>query len=318
MLAGVAAVLCTQGKAYAQDNEPQLLNLLVPGPFGGGLDRVALILAHTVKSVGGVPPLRIEYAPGDSGMTGLARFLGRRGQGGQGLIASLSIMGTGLASKPPLRLAEAVPVARLQNEPLFIAAPANSPFRTFADLLRAFDNDPARITFAGGPVGGADHLLAASLARARQVDVKKLSFLSAFANGLTRVEALTERASCAIGSYYDFEMAFTVGQVRLLAASDASVSPVPVEDLQKAEFAVDFENWRGIFAPPGTSAEQQEARASRIERLLASPEWEEAARKNKWAGFRRQDVPFSAYVAQEEDKALKLLKALGLAAKKQE
>lgn len=314
VVAGLAAggVLLSRGLAATADGLPTVLNFFVPGPSGGGLDRAAQGLVRACRTVSDAPTPRLEFAPGESGLTGLARFLARRGQSGQILIASLSIMGTGLASKPPLRLGEALPLARIANEPLLLVVPGSSPFKTYQDLISAVSNDAAKIVFAGGAVGSADHLMAAAISARHGIDLRKLSFLPVAAAGLTRVAALDERASCAIGTLRDFESALAAGAVRVLAASDIKGAQVSAVDLSQGDFAIDFEPWRGIFAPPGIAEEQLAGLAALIDRFIASAEWEAEISKNKWTAAREIKVNFRSFLASEEDKAARRLNAMGV------
>lgn len=307
-----AAGAAVSHAARASENVAAPLNIFVPGPVGGGLDRVAQALGQAARTVLNPPNIRFEYAPGESGLTGLARFLSRRGQGGQILVASLSLMGTGLAVKPGLRLAEATPIARVDNERLLIVAPKSSPFRTFNDLMKAVEAGPERLTFAGGAVGGVDHLLAAAVAAARGIDLRRLSFLPVANFGFSRTVALEEKASCAIGVLRDFEEGLKAGGINVLAASDAAGLPMPAVDLRDPASGVEFEAWRGIFAPPGIKPEQQAQLAILIEQLTASPEWEDEATKNRWSAIRSRDLSFADFIVSEEDKVQRRLRAMGV------
>ena len=296
----------------AADGVPQVLNFFVPGPPGGGLDRAAQGLVRACRTVSDAPTPRLEFSPGESGLTGLARFLARRGQAGQILIASLSIMGMGLASKPLLRLGEALPLARIANESLLLAVPASSPFKTYQELIGAMTNDIAKIVIAGGAIGSADHLMAAAITARNGIDLRKLSFMPVAPAGLTRVSVLDERASCAIGTLRDFEAAMGTGEIRVLAASDLKGAGINAVDLSQGEFAIDFEPWRGVFAPPGIVDEQLAGLMALIDRFVASAEWEAEISKNKWAPVRVTRDSFRAFMAIEEDKAIRRLNAMGV------
>ncbi len=304
--------LFSQRASPAADGVPQVLNFFVPGPPGGGLDRAAQGLARACKTVSDAPTPRLEFAPGESGLTGLARFLARRGQAGQILIASLSIMGTGLASKPLLRLGEALALARIANESLLLVVPASSPFKTYQELIGAITNDITKIVFAGGAIGSADHLMAAAITARHGIDLRKLPFMPVVPAGLTRVSALEERASCAIGTLRDFETAMGTGEIRVLAASDIKGPGINAVDLSQGEFAIDFAPWRGIFAPPGIADEQLAGLTALIDRFVASAEWEAEISKNKWAPARETRDNFRAFVMIEEDKAIRRLNAMGV------
>lgn len=303
---GSALVLINHG--HGEEPLPNQLNMFVPGNAGGGLDRVAQALARSAKAAATPIALRFDHAPGESGLTGLARFLARKGQASHVLVAGLSIMGVGLVAKPVLRLGETTPLLRLPNEALMIVVPRGSPFKRIDDVLAAMLAEPERIVVTGSAVGGADHLLFAALALASGIDLRRLSYFAASALGLTRIAALDEKASCAIGSFRDFEAALSSGQVRALAATD-TMSGVP--SFGEVGIQLDFESWRGLFVPPNTSVAQKNALAGWFERLFALPDWENEVLAHGWS-LPKASSSFSLYVEQEEAKLVRLARAMGI------
>ena len=69
-----------------------------------------------------------------------------------------------------------------------------------------------------------------------------------------------------------------------------------------AELGVDVEfvNWRGFFAPPGTSREEVEAWVELLRAMLATPEWEEVRRRNGWVEIFHPGDEFAAFLTEQE------------------
>lgn len=81
------------------------------------------------------------------------------------------------------------------------------------------------------------------------------------------------------------------------------------------ELGVDVEvvNWRGIFAGPNISAEDQKKLAVLVEKTVTSPQWAEVLKARGWSNYYAPAAEFSAFLATEQTRVQEILKSLGLA-----
>lgn len=59
-----------------------------------------------------------------------------------------------LLNKSPVSLSQVTPIARLTSEWEVIVVPAQSPHQSLADLLKAFRENPGKVSWGGGSAGG--------------------------------------------------------------------------------------------------------------------------------------------------------------------
>src|SRR5205085_7563153 len=86
------------------------------------------------------------------------------------MVMGAVMLGGIIAGKPPVNLSQATPIARLTSEYNVFVLPANSPFRTMADIVRQLKKGPGSVKWGGGSRGSTEHIAAAMLAREVGVD----------------------------------------------------------------------------------------------------------------------------------------------------
>ena len=95
-----------------------------------------------------------------------------------------------LVKRSPIVLDQMTPVARLCAEYFVVAVPASSTFQSFGELRAALISNPGKVTWAGGPMGGIDHVGAALLAGAAGIDPAAINYVPF----LTTPDAVTATA----------------------------------------------------------------------------------------------------------------------------
>src|SRR5688572_24007375 len=114
------------------------VRLIAPAAPGGGWDQTARVMQQVLQQSGLVRSAPVENIPGAAGTIGLARFVGsEQGRDDALLVSGLIMLGGIVMHGSPVTLREVTPVARLTGEYEAIVVPANSPFRTLADMIRA-------------------------------------------------------------------------------------------------------------------------------------------------------------------------------------
>ena len=100
-------------------------------------------MQQVLQRTGIVRTAPVENIPGAAGTIGLARFVGsEQGRGDAILISGLIMLGGIVMHRSPVTLHEVTPIARLTGEYEAIVVPANSPFRTLSDMIRALKERP--------------------------------------------------------------------------------------------------------------------------------------------------------------------------------
>ena len=147
--------------AAAQDypgNKP--IKLVVPFPAGGGTDIFARVignkLAETLKWV-----VVVDNKPGAGGNIGIDAVAKSPPDGytiGLGQTSNLAINPSLYAKLPYDPLKDLVPIVLVADAPLVLVVPANSPFKTVADVVAAAQKKPGDVTFGSPGNGTVAHL----------------------------------------------------------------------------------------------------------------------------------------------------------------
>ena len=157
--ATVATVLATSVAAQME------LKIIAPAAPGGGWDQTARALQQAMTTEKLVKSAQVINIPGAGGTVGLAQFVNNKGDANTLLVNGFVMVGAILLNKSPVNLSQVTPIARLTEETQVIVVPASSPIKDAKDLAAAVKKDVARVTFAGGSAGGADHIMAAHVRR---------------------------------------------------------------------------------------------------------------------------------------------------------
>ena len=201
-----------QGSAQVID----LLKMFVPAAPGGGWDQTARTIEQVLRATGAVKGVQITNVGGAGGTVGLPQFLNQwKGQGNALMVAGMVMVGSIIANKSPLRLAQATPIARLTGEFLALVVPGPSPFKTAKDFAAALKADPTKVPVAGGSAGGSDHILLGMIAKAIGVPPPKVSYVAFAGGGPATAALLGNQVAAGISGYGEFAEQIKAGKLRV-------------------------------------------------------------------------------------------------------
>jgi tripartite-type tricarboxylate transporter receptor subunit TctC len=162
LLVTVALGLAASAGAFAQSWPSKPVTLVVPFPPGGSTDLIARnVGAKLQDKLGGT--FLVDNKAGAGGTLGAAQVKRAAPDGYTILVSSLGpfVIGPHLVKNPgydPLKDFDYISVA--VQAPNVLAVPANSPHKSFADLLKFIKANPGKMTFASAGNGTSDHLTA--------------------------------------------------------------------------------------------------------------------------------------------------------------
>ena len=308
-----AALAIGPGAARAQTLDS--LKLFVPAAPGGGWDQTARSVEQAMKAAGIVTAIQLEHVPGAGGTVGLPRFVNNmKGQATTMMVSGLVMVGSIVANKTPVKLTQCVPIARLTGEYMVLAVPANSPLKTLQDYVAALKKDPGATATAGGSAGGTDHILLGLIAKAVGADPKKINYVAFAGGGPAQASLLGGHVVAGISGYGEFGEQIKAGKLRALGITSDKREPgidTPTFKEQGVDLVVP--NWRGLFAPPGITADQRGKLIAAVEKMAASPGWQAELEKRGWSGILLTGDAFGKFVDEETARIEGVLKEIGLA-----
>ncbi|WP_201862831.1 Bug family tripartite tricarboxylate transporter substrate binding protein [Microvirga soli] len=296
--------------AFAQ----QELKIIAPAGPGGGWDSAARSIQQVLTQTGLAKSVQVVNVTGAGGTVGLAQFVNQaKGDPSQLMVNGITMVGAILTNKSPVTLDQVTPIARLTGDPLVIVVPANSPIKSVRELADAVKADPAKVTWAGGSAGGADHILAALFAKAAGSDPSKVNYIAFSGGGEALAAMLGGRVTAGISGYGEFESQIKAGKLRALAISSGKrLANADVPTLKEQGLDVEVVNWRAIVAGPGITAEQKKSLTDTVEKVVKSKEWAEILKQRGWEDFYLAGEPFTAFLKEEQVRVGDVLKSVGL------
>ena len=305
-----AAMTLVASSAFAQ----QELKIITPAGPGGGWDSAARSIQQVLTQTGLAKSVQVVNVTGAGGTVGLAQFVNQaKGDPSQLMVNGITMVGAILTNKSPVTLDQVTPIARLTGDPLVIVVPANSPIKSVKELADAVKADPAKVTWAGGSAGGADHILAALFAKAAGSDPSKVNYIAFSGGGEALAAMLGGRVTAGISGYGEFESQIKAGKLRALAISSGKrLANADVPTLKEQGLDVEVVNWRAIVAGPDITAEQKKSLTETVEKVVESKEWAEILKQRGWEDFYLAGEPFTAFLKEEQVRVGDVLKSVGL------
>jgi putative tricarboxylic transport membrane protein len=304
LLACCLAVIAALAPATAGAKPARLdrLTLVVPAASGGGWDLTAKSMKAALEREGLVGQVSIIRYPGAGGLIGLSQFVTQhRGDDGVLLLGGLVMLSSAIRDESAVTLRDVTPIARLTGEWSMVAARADSPIKSMADLRSAMQRDPAALRWLGGALGGPDQGLVWLIARQLHVPLDEITYFGR-AGGRRVSDALAEgRGDVAVSGFAEFARRIESGEFRMLgvAAPDA-VAGIDSPTLRAEGLDVTMMNWRGVFGAPGISAAQQDRLTALIGTMARSPSWAEQLRANRWTDTYLDGRPLSQFLDREQ------------------
>jgi putative tricarboxylic transport membrane protein len=291
------------------------LKIMAPAAPGGGWDGTARSMQQALTAAGIAKSVQVTNVPGAGGTIGLAQLASSsKGDGNQLMVNGFVMVGAILLNKSPVSLAQTTPIARLTAEALVVVVPTDSPIKNAKDLADRVKADPAKVTWAGGSAGGADHILAALFAGTVGADASKINYIPFSGGGEALAAMLGGRVTAGVSGYGEFEGQIKAGKLRVIGVtSPKRLANAPDAPTFK-EQGVNLEvlNWRSVVAPPGITADQRKALAEAMDKMAKSKEWAEILKARGWDDAYLPSAEFETFLKSEEARVAKVMKDVGL------
>ena len=279
-LAALAAAGTLPLSALAAAN----IKMMIPANPGGGWDTTGRALGKALVDSGAASTVIFENKGGAAGALGLAQFVnGSKGDANALMVMGAVMLGGQITGKPPVSLSQATPIARLTSEYNVFVLPANSPFKSMADVIAQLKKDPGSVKWGGGSRGSTEHIAAAMIAREVGVDPSKINYVAFRGGGEATAAILGGNVTIGGSGYSEFAEYITTGKMTALAVtSDARLKGVAVPTLKEQGINVVIGNWRGVYGAPGITPAQRQALTDLVLKAVKTKSWAEASEKNNW------------------------------------
>ncbi len=285
LLASAVVIACLGGaallpasQAFAQDFPNKPIRFIVPFPPGSGTDTSARYFGKKLTDLTGQPVV-VDNRPGANGFIAVRALLAAPADGYTVFVGSNSTLAVNVALFKKLPYdpqTDLAPLTMMMRAPTLVVVPANSPYKTLAELVSAARAQPGKLNYAAGSAGY--QLMAESLNDSARLDIRNVPFKGAS-------EALTAVVSATVDmAFSDITAAYELvkgGKLRALAvASDRRAPALPaVPNMAEAGMpGFTAYVWVGAMVSsktPKAETEKLAALLTQIERLPETREFYE-------------------------------------------
>jgi tripartite-type tricarboxylate transporter receptor subunit TctC len=249
------------------------MTLVVPFPPGGSTDALARLLQSHLQTKLGRTVL-VENKSGAAGSLGAAQVAKSAPDGATFLVTfdSHAVIPS-ILEKPGLDVEkDLLPVFLVGTAPYVIAANAERPYKTFADVIAASKQTPGAVKYASVGIGTLGHLAMTVLAKKAGVEMTHVPYRG---GGPAMNDVLGGHVDLIIGSAALVTAQLGTNMLRPILQLGRERLPA-IKDTQTAIEAgfPEFETlaWWGIFAPAGTPAEIVASMSTSVKEVLSQPD----------------------------------------------
>jgi len=249
------------------------IRLIVPYPAGGAADQTARWLA-TALGERLKTPLLVDNRPGAGGSIGAAAVAQAAPDG-----HTLLLDATGFTVNPQLMphlpfdpFKDFAPISLLMQVPMLLVVPAQSPWQSVADLLRAARAKPGGLSFASAGNGSAQHLAAELFKQRQRVYITHIPYRGG-------APALNDLAAGQVDLMFSAMSAslplVKAGRLRALAVTAAARVPSLPEVPTLSEAGspgLVAQEWNGLWAPAKTPVDVLNQLETEVRAIVARPE----------------------------------------------
>ena len=308
----IAFVTMSEGADYPS----RPLELIAPAGAGGGWDTLARTIDRALEVEKLYPqPISVINKVGGGGAVGLSYIFQKKGDDYELIVYSPPLIINTINKTFTQDYKELVPLAKLITDYQIFTVKADSPYKTFNDLLADLKKNPSAPKFAGASSPGSmDHLAMCKVAHAAGINPKDLVYV-AFNNAGEATTALlggnVAFISTGIG---EMVPQLQAGTVRALTVTSATRRGGPLKDVPTVkELGINttYEVWRGIFGAPGMSKDAQDWWAKTLKTMVGTKTWKESLEKLQWVDAYADAKEFANFLEDDYKSYQGLMVTLG-------
>jgi putative tricarboxylic transport membrane protein len=297
----------------AQAYPTRPIEVTVHTSAGSGGDIVSRATAEIIRREKFLPqPLLVVNRVGGAGALAFNYFKTKRGDP----YSMLSVTGTVLvmAYRPDMNIGmeNYTPLALMAIDPQTIMVPANSPYKTFKELIEAARSAPDTLVAATTSVTGTGRMVVYLMEKA--VPGAKFRFVT-FKGGADAVTSVagghttftTENLSEGLG----FVEAKTL-RVLAIASDRRLPQAADVPTLQELGYPITAGTIRGFTFTAGVPKEAVATMETALEKVHKSPAWKELAARNLYQDIFMGSAEFTKFLGQRMEEYRGFYDAIGL------
>ena len=319
-----AAVLAgSAGAGPAAAWEPtKNVEFIVPAGTGGGADQMARMIQGIIQKHGLMEQSLVVI--NKSGGAGAEAFLDMKVSAGNPhkiAITLSNLFTTPLATGVPFSWEDLTPVAMLAQDEFILWVNAESPHETAADYIAALKGEQP-VKMGGTGSKQEDQIITAAI---EQATGAKITYVPYKGGGDVAAQLVGGHVDSSVNNPIEAVAQWRGGALRPLCVFDTEklAYDEPVADgkawsdiplCSEAGLDIDYLMLRGIFTTPGASEEEVAYYVDLLEKVRATPEWQEFVAKGAFKNTFMTGDEFKSWLAAANDKHKGLMEKAGFLA----
>ncbi len=324
-VAAVAAGVCS-GSASASGWEPtKTVEFVVPAGTGGGADQMARMIQGIIQKNNLMKKSVVVI--NKSGGAGAEAFLDVKNSKNNPhkIVITLSnLFTTPLATGVPFDWKDLTPAAMMALDEFILWVNAKSPYQTVADYVAALKSVPAgQMEMGGTGSKQEDQIITAAI---EQATGAKLTYIPYKGGGDVAAQLVGGHVDSSVNNPIEAVAQWRGGELRPLCVFDTARLPYkePVADgkawadiptCRESGLDIDYLMMRGIFTTPGAKPEQVAYYVGLIEKVRATPDWQEFMARGAFNTSFKTGPEFETWLTSAEDQHKSLMEKAGFVAK---
>jgi tripartite-type tricarboxylate transporter receptor subunit TctC len=300
------------------------VEFVVPAGTGGGADQMARFIQGVVaKNKLSPQPFIVVNKSGGAGAEGFLDVKGDKGNPHKIVITLSNLFTTPLATGVPFNWRDLTPVSMLALDQFVLWVNADTPYKTTKDFLTAVKAQPDKAFKMGGT--GAkqeDQIITVLLEKTLG---KKLIYIPLKGGGDVAVQLVGKHIDSTVNNPIEAESHWRSGALRPLCVFDKQRLPYKAKLTQtqswsdvptcgSAGLPADYLMLRGIFMPPGISADQLKYYVDLFQKVRALPEWKDFMEKGAFKQTTMSGNEYFEWLGRNEQLHRELMKEAGFIA----
>jgi len=324
VLAG-AALLGWGAQALAAGWAPSKpIEFIVPAGTGGGADQMARFIQGMItKYQLSAQPVVVVNKSGGAGAEGFLDVKGDKGNPHKLVITLSNLFTTPMATGVPFNWRDLTPVSMLALDQFVLWVNEEAPYKSAKEYFAALKGqNPNSFKMGGTGSKQEDQIITVMLEKAAG---KKMIYIPYKGGGDVAVQLVGKHVDSSVNNPIEAESHWRAGKLRPLCVFDEQRMPYTEKVTAKQSWAdlptcasegmpVSYLMLRGIFMPPGVSAEQTAFYIELLNKVRALPEWKDFMAKGAFRQTSLQGAAYADWLGKNEQTHRVLMKDAGFMA----
>jgi tripartite-type tricarboxylate transporter receptor subunit TctC len=291
------------------------VTIVAPFPPGGQADFAARPIAAALQKIWNQPVV-VQNRAGAGGGIGHT-FVARSAPDGHTLLMGLpSVVFIPESERirgrtPSYDMPDLAPIARVLADPMLLAVPTASRWRSVQELIADAKARPEAITYASSGIYGTLHIATEMFAQAVEVSFTHVPYTGA---GPALAAVLPGTADFLAATPGVIKGAVDGGRLRVIANFGAARNPgfADVPTLMEIGYrSVEYYNWAGLFAPAATPAPIRAELERAMKLAIDDPDTVRAFASGGAEPAWLDTAAFTAFIAADTDRLVAVVRRIG-------